>query len=859
MTSLAQDTLTQALIDRYDLVREIGRGGMATVYLAADRKHDRRVAIKVMRPEVATSSGADRFLREVRLVARLQHPHILPLYDSGEAGGLLYFVMPFIEGESLRDLLRREGALTLDECTRVVRQVADALDYAHTRGVVHRDLKPDNVLLVEGQALLADFGVARALEGHDGSGGDPLTSVSMRLGTPAYMSPEQAAGDLSIDRRSDIYGLGCVCYELLAGAPPFQGINAMSVISQHIATRPPMLVGTRALLPAGVNEAVARALAKNPADRFQTAGELATSLERALVEARTPTAADARLRALEQQHQARQAVLVLDFANVAGATDADWLSTGIAETVGADLGKIGGIKVVGQDAVTRRHIEAERQGRAYDGGRAIELGRRLGATWVVWGSFQKFGARIRLIPQFADTRDGTVVSAEKIDGVMDDIFQLQDRIVTGFADLLRIRLSPSEVDQIERPETTTVSAYEHYARGHRAFQRFGKASVKEAAEHFRAAIAIDPKYAPAHSSLGVLHGPMYIASGRREILDEGARILEHALELDPTIGEAYAWLAYLQYRQDRFDDAERTALRGIERDPASAMCWYFLGTTRLSMSVVGRGPAALARCVPPLLRTIAINPDYIASDMALGSAYALRGMYAHATAFFDRAVALEGKGEGFQFVGSLVQRAMLHIGLGELDPAATLLERAIERYSASDHVYAEAMCAYAHFARGTLRERTGGLGEAAADFGRACAIADAHEHRITIGGHWVKGRFGLARVLHHQGRPEDADRALVEGRTMFETRPRFVWTWFYGATDPEILYELAATYATLGQRDNAIDALRRAADASWADVPYLRHDPAFAELRDSEEISRLCADASGRVQLPPPVGSGGVG
>jgi TolB-like protein/Tfp pilus assembly protein PilF len=578
-----------------------------------------------------------------------------------------------------------------------------------------------------------------------------------------------------------------------------------------------------------------------------------------LIDVRAPSAADLRLRAVERQQEARLTVLVLEFANITGAADAEWLSTGIAETIAADLNKITNIKLVGQDAGARRRIDAARQGRSVDGDCAVELGRTAGARWVVWGNFQKSGSRIRITPHFTDTQEGTVVNAEKIDGVMDEIFQMQDRIVTGLADVLRIRLTSAEVARIEQPETTHLSAYEHYARGYRAYLQFGKESTKIAAEHFRAAIAIDPDYALAHAGLGVLHGPLYIATGRREVLKEGTRLLERALSLDSTIGEAYAWLAYMHLRENRFDDAERVGRRGIERDPSSFMCWYMLSIGRLSRAVIEHRPAEFARAVPPQLRAIALNPGYHPCHMALGSIYALRGNYGHAAPLFDRAVELELGGAGFQFVGSLVQRALLYLGSGEPSKAAPLLDRAIERYTSADHVYADTMCAFAHFARGCLAERSGALESAARDFGRACEIADANDHRISIGGHWVKGQFGLARVLHCLGRPRDSDEALAQGQALLTTRSRFVWTWFYGATDAEMLYELASTFAALDRADEALHALRQASDAGWADVTWLRHDPAFVTLRDTEELQRLGADAMSRVTLLPPVGSGGLG
>jgi serine/threonine-protein kinase len=548
----AQAWFAPALADEYELRRELGAGGMATVWLALDRRHEREVAIKVMHPELAASVGADRFLREIRLVARLQHPHILPLFDSGRgAGGVLWFAMPLVDGESLRGRLQREGALAFDDAVRLVRQLADALDYAHARGVVHRDLKPENVLLAGAHALLADFGVARGPDADGGDGApDALTSVGMTLGTPTYMSPEQALADRALDGRSDVYSLGCVCYEAIAGQAPFAGANAYAIIRQHLASPPPPLRAARGTLPAGAEAAVVRALAKDPDDRFATAGAFAEALERAAADARQPSRADAGLRVTERQQAARTRVLVLEFANIARAADADWLSTGIAETVAADLGKIAGVQVVGQDTTSRRRIESAVAGRTVDPEVAAEVGGTVGARWVVWGAFQKAGPRVRITPHYLDTAGaGASVGGEKIDGLMDDIFELQDRIVTGLARAMRIELTSSEVAGIARPETADLGAYEHYARGYRAYLEFGKASAEAGSEHFRAAIALDPDYALAHAGLGVIQMPRYIASGDPAVLAEGVRHLERAVALDPSIGEAYALLAYMHFRR----------------------------------------------------------------------------------------------------------------------------------------------------------------------------------------------------------------------------------------------------------------------------------------------------------------------
>ena len=281
MTALL-DQLTSALGDRYALERQVGEGGMATVYLAQDLKHERKVAIKVLRPELSVSLGADRFLREIRVAANLQHPNILALYDSGECDGLLYYVMPFVEGESLRDRLNREQQLPLHNALQITREAAEALAHAHQHGIVHRDIKPENILLLGGHALVADFGIARAVSS---AGGEKLTQTGMAVGTPHYMSPEQALGSEHVDARSDVYSLGCVLYECLVGQPPFTGPNAMAIMARHSMEAVPSMQVVRSSIPDEVEDATMQALEKTPADRFQTMQEFAEVLGEAEADA----------------------------------------------------------------------------------------------------------------------------------------------------------------------------------------------------------------------------------------------------------------------------------------------------------------------------------------------------------------------------------------------------------------------------------------------------------------------------------------------------------------------------------------------------------------------------------------------
>jgi eukaryotic-like serine/threonine-protein kinase len=277
-----QERLQNALASTYRIERELGRGGMATVYLAHDLKHDRSVAVKVLRPELAAVLGGERFLHEIRLTAQLQHPHILSLLDSGEAGGFLYYVMPYVEGESLRSRLSREHQLPIEDAVRIAHEAADALDYAHRHGIIHRDIKPENILLTEEHALVADFGIARALSAEAGKGvsgeAERFTETGFSLGTPAYMSPEQAAGERSLDGRTDIYSLGVVLYEMLAGEPPHTGPTAQAIMARRLSEVAPSVVRLRPAVPDSIDAALRRALAPVPADRFARAIDLCRAL-----------------------------------------------------------------------------------------------------------------------------------------------------------------------------------------------------------------------------------------------------------------------------------------------------------------------------------------------------------------------------------------------------------------------------------------------------------------------------------------------------------------------------------------------------------------------------------------------------
>jgi TolB-like protein len=415
------ERLGAALADRYDVERELGAGAMATVFLARDPRHNRSVAIKVLKPELAAAIGHDRFLREIEISAQLRHPHILPLYDSGEAGGFLYYVMPFIEGESLRDRLDRDGQLSVDDSLRIAREVADALGYAHSRGVVHRDIKPANIMLDSGHAVVADFGIARAV---DAAGGDRLTHTGVAVGTPAYMSPEQASGTEVADARSDLYSLACVVYETLAGEPPFTGPTASVVMARHTLDPVPPLTTARSSTPPHVARAVHKALEKTPADRFTSVSDWAKALAAPAPEEDLDSrGAPAAPTILAESRPGRPdlAVAVLPIRASSAQAEVAALAEGLTEDITTGLARFSYLSVVGgqgreqlTDAATGAHLWAETYDSDLDASSVFDVQDRL-TDRIVASVADQHGALIRHMSE--SVRNKPIGQMEALDAV----------------------------------------------------------------------------------------------------------------------------------------------------------------------------------------------------------------------------------------------------------------------------------------------------------------------------------------------------------------------------------------------------------------------------------------------------------
>jgi TolB-like protein/predicted Ser/Thr protein kinase len=567
--------IQQILGDRYIVERELGRGGMAYVYQARDRRYERQVAIKVLDPDIATAVGAERFLREIRITAQLQHPHIVPLLDSGEAGNLLYAVMPYIEGESLRDRLMANARLSTVEAVTIAWEVADALDYAHRRGVIHRDIKPENILVSNGHALVADFGIARAI---GLAGGATLTGVGFPIGTAAYMSPEQATAASPVDGRSDIYSLGCVLYEMIAGRMAFTGPSLKSVLTQQLTVDPPLVHISRPDVPPAIIAIVRRCLRKQPDDRYQSAGALAEDLRGALSElprlstpVPSPPVPEARdqegdglltaagrwivpaaLLALvllvaiftyrrrggtavaEAEGPYNASVAILPFTNLGGGENDEYFSVGITDEIINQLAQVESLKVISRTSVLALK----------DSPLTLpQIAETLGVRHIVEGSVRRQGTRVRVTAELIEAATDAHLWSGSFEGDLADSFRVQEEIARKVSGELldNIRgvqpMAPSSIP-------TESAAFDALLLGRHRLESRSPEALQAAASAFREAIRADSGYAPAYAGLSQAYvlRVVYGFPGGVDPYAAAARALalaDRAVELDPALGDAH--------------------------------------------------------------------------------------------------------------------------------------------------------------------------------------------------------------------------------------------------------------------------------------------------------------------------------
>jgi serine/threonine protein kinase/Tfp pilus assembly protein PilF len=616
-TTLPLDRLREALSQSYTIDRELGRGGMATVYLAQDSKHERLVALKVLHPDLAATLGPERFLREIKLAARLNHPHILPLHDSGEADGFLYYVMPYVEGESLRERLDRERQLPIEEAVHHARSIASALDYAHRQQIVHRDIKPENVMLYEGEAMVMDFGIAKAVSS---AGADTLTQTGMMVGTPAYVSPEQAAGETNLDGRSDQYSLACVLYEMLSGERAFSGPTAQAVMAKRFTETVKPLRSLRGSIPEAVERAVTRAMSTDASARYKTAAQFAQALASSSVT--TPTDSQT----LPQQTvSSAKSVAVLPFSNMSTDAENEYFADGMAEEIINALSKIQSLRVAS------RTVSFALKGKNED---LADVGRKLHVSTVLDGSVRRMGNRVRITAQLVNVADGYQLWSDRYDREMEDIFAIQDDISQAIVKALRVILSEDEKKAIEKARTVNVEAYEYYLRGRQFFHQLRRKSLEYARQMFSRAIEIDPEYALAHAGIADCCSMLYMYFDARELNLRQADIASRkALELEPDLAEAHVARGLAVSLSKGYDEAEREFEAAMRLDPKLFEAPYFFGRARLSQGQ----PVEAAKLFE---RASSLRAEDFQSVQFLAQAYTSRGMDADAKNAYRHAVQL---------------------------------------------------------------------------------------------------------------------------------------------------------------------------------------------------------------------------
>jgi TolB-like protein/tetratricopeptide (TPR) repeat protein len=647
--------LQETLGSAYSITRELGGGGMSRVFLARDESLGRDVAIKVLSPELSATLSAERFTREIKLAAALQEPHIVPVLAAGQTAGLPWYSMPYVSGESVRARIGR-GRVDAAEAMSILKNVAQALAYAHERGVVHRDIKPENVLLSSGTAVVADFGIAKAVSASTtAAGGNTLTSAGTSIGTPAYMSPEQAVGDSTTDHRADLYSWAVMAYELLSGAHPFaRHTTASALVAAHLTETPAQLKAIDAV-PAGFADTVMRCLAKNPAERPASAAELLASLDQVHVSGANKGSATARSRPFQPRiiiaavaalvvlaglaawrmntrdlgppgATAAKSLAVLPFESFGGDTANAYFAEGIADGLTTALAQLPGIRVAGRSSAARFKAGTSS---------AKEIGSVLNVSSVLDGTVRRVGDRVRVTAQLTGTGDGLVTWTQSYDREAKDVFALQDDITHAIVAALQGKFAGTTRAATPSVGTTNPDAYDLYLRALYLYKRRG-AGLLQSAELLEQAIAKDSSFARAHAALAavLLSQPYYLPVRTADVLPRARAAAERAVKLEPNLSDAHQALATAHFHATEWELSEREVRTAISLDSTSAEAHYRLGFLLLT---IGRTDEA----VPEFDKAKSNDPLYAVAGAYLGYAHSLLGHHDLAIAENKRAVDLD--------------------------------------------------------------------------------------------------------------------------------------------------------------------------------------------------------------------------
>jgi eukaryotic-like serine/threonine-protein kinase len=848
---------------------------MATVYLARDLKHDRPVALKVLHPELASTLGPTRFLQEIRFTAKLSHPHILPVHDSGEAGGHLWYTMPYVEGESLRARLSHHGRLPLAAALRIGREVAEALDYAHRHGVIHRDIKPENILLEDEQAVVADFGIARAVEA---AGGEHLTSTGLTIGTPAYMSPEQAAGvTTDLDGRSDLYSLGIVLFEMLAGEPLFTGPSPQAVIAQRFRDQTPSLEQLPLGIPNPLRWALAKTLEREPASRFASAGEFARVLGQTQDSTAAPTTTRpfasrsnfgfprllwavaimvaitvgavlfARLRAGAPgpEPPGFKMLVVLPFKNLGAPVD-QYFADGLSEEITSRLASVSGLGVISRTSAdqyrdTKKPLK--------------QIGRELGVGYVLEGSVRwekrpDGRSRLRVTPQLIQVVDDRHLWANQYDAELADVFEVQSELARQVVGALDITLRGTEREALSAQPTANLDAYDFYLRGKAHERRTPLEQDKRlAVQMYERAVTLDPSFALAYVSLGEMHAELYgfFMDRTPERIARAKVALDRALALAPNLPQAHVVLGRYYLATDDLERAETALATALRLQPNNADALH-----RLGVLAVRRG--SLHDAVEKFERAATLDPQSNAKNIEVGNTLKMLRQYNEAERYYERAIASHpedpipyyNKAELALLRDGDLAAAHQHIReawekLGDdrapqyffsepavvpLIPPETTYQNAVARLTLAtfDGDTATYYLSKAQFFDGGARPKRS---PAYADSARMILERAVRERPLDDDAHLL-----LALAYAWLGRAADVAR---EGRRAVELRQRV--SEIHATYHAE---ELARIYTVAGMMNEAVQELDRLLGVpSRISVPRLRSDPAWRRLWGQPQFEQL--------------------
>ena len=777
-------------VQHYRIIERLGSGGMGEVYRADDLRLGRPVALKFLSPSLKTDpESRARLLNEARAASMLRSPNIAVTYDIGETDGSDFIAMEYVDGETLAARLTN-GPLPVREAVQAGIQIADALDEAHGRGIIHRDIKTANLMRTgRGLIKVLDFGLAKILPAQGLDLTQPaMTMAGTVVGTVSYMAPEQALGKV-LDHRADLFSFGVVLFELVTGRVPFEGTTPTEIIDQILHFDPPPLSRYVSSVPPALDAIVIRALEKTPAFRYQSAREIYTDLKAvaAQLDAAPQRTSRITVPSAPPGTSVGCCVAVMTFANITREPADDWIGTGIAETVSSDLKNVHNLSVIGRarvyDALRNLSTDAH-----LNDSLAIDIGRRLGATWVVVGGYQRLATMIRITANFVEVATGEVKRTVKVDGRIDDIFALQDKIVYELTQGLNVALQGSEVADIEKQETRSVEAYESYARGMMNLRQATRESMDRAIAAFEDATRHDPEYAIAWAALGGVYGLKGAFMSMPEMVDKAIDLERRALAIDPDLADAHMWLGMSLLTHGKVDEAIAAIREAIRLEPDNGQAHQGLARALW----VGKGDFAAA--IPEFERAIELNPEAGYSYLQLSLLLAWEGQYARAEEFSRRAVDLQEQyisgNAGLQIVGAHSRLGYVYYLQGRYADALKEYERELAFINSSDHA---------------LRERT----------------------NIELG-------VRVAAVYHRQGRTEDAARHFERTLKTFEARVA------RGADDPATRYYIATLHALRGNRTAAFEslssvaalqpALTRARAARDVDLESLREDPRFQEI-----------------------------